>query len=223
MHGTTKIGVYSNGTTAYCYDTNNGLVVMDNFAGYYIGYKANLLVGVTVGDSYVDDITITKTAVVKDVTVTVVDSEGNAVTGATLVVKDADGNVLATQPEITEEAGVYTVKGLSFDNFAQKYTVCVGENSCEVDFINAEGEITATATEGGDQDNEDEEDDEEDGEEEIKVVPGSNITSWGDAESGDAQGLTAVTTEKYEGEKSFKMPGRKQIRIHPDFRAARYL
>ena len=45
------------------------------------------------------------------------------------------------------------------------------------------------------------------------TVPNSNLTTWGDAEAGDSQGLTAVTTEKFEGEKSFEFSGTKKIRI----------
>ncbi|MBQ9480978.1 MAG: hypothetical protein IJU84_02295, partial [Clostridia bacterium] len=42
---------------------------------------------------------------------------------------------------------------------------------------------------------------------------GVNITSWGDAESGDFGALTAVTTEKFGGEHSFEIPSEKQVRI----------
>ena len=46
----------------------------------------------------------------------------------------------------------------------------------------------------------------------VADTQGSNLTPWGDAEGGEAP-LTAVSTEKFGGEKSFEISAQTQIRI----------
>ena len=116
-------GVYSDGTKFYAYQNGGELGEIQDNAGYYVAQQAYLDLGVTGKSSiYYDDISIAKTTVAKDVTVTVLYGE-TEVSGATFVVYDSDGVALTTQPEVVEENGVYTLQGVPFDNFASKYTV----------------------------------------------------------------------------------------------------
>jgi len=155
------VGLYTVDGKVYAYHKGGELELIKESGTDSIKGQTYLDIITTVGSIYFDDITLAKCTTSKNATVTVVDANGAAVSGATLVVKDAEGNALEVQPEITENEGVYTIKGLKYSNFAQKYTVCVGEETCTVDFINAEGNITVTATEGGDEGEEEEEEEEE--------------------------------------------------------------
>ncbi len=81
-------------------------------------------IGSTNGGTYFDDFSVKQTSLTKDVKITVKDG-AEVVTGETLIVKDAEGNVLETQPEITENDGVYTVKGLNFPSLSYGYKYSV--------------------------------------------------------------------------------------------------
>lgn len=97
----------------------------------------NLDLGSNNGGSYFDDISIVKSSYTKNVTITLKDG-ADLVTGKTLIIKDANGVALENQPEIVEENGVYTVKGLTFNTLKDTYKYAVeGVNGL------ADGVITA--------------------------------------------------------------------------------
>ena len=76
------------------------------------------------GGTWFDDISIVETSLTKDVRITLKDG-ANTVSGKTIVIKDANGTALSTQPDIEEENGVYTVKGLAFNNLTDSYRFSV--------------------------------------------------------------------------------------------------
>ena len=62
----------------------------------------------------------------------------DVVTGKTIIIKDANGVALETQPEIVEDNGVYTVKNLTFNTLKDTYKFAIeGINGL------ADGVITA--------------------------------------------------------------------------------
>ena len=146
-------GVYGDGTNFYAY--NNGtLELVESLAGYLPAYQSRLDLGSNSGvkDFYCDDLTIVKTTVEKDVTLSVLDgATGAIVTGATIVVCDENGVALATQPVVEENEGVYTVKGLSFENFTSSYILQVkdGEKvvgTAQASVINTELSVSTPYT-----------------------------------------------------------------------------
>ncbi len=131
---TTTFGVYGDGTNFYTYNGGT-LEKVDALAGYVPAYQTRFDFGSNSNKKsfYCDDVIIQKTAIEKDIVVSVLDGDtGAAVTGATIVVSDSEGNVLATQPTVEENNGVYTVKALSFENFASSYTIQVKKGNVVV-------------------------------------------------------------------------------------------
>ncbi len=86
--------------------------------------NADFDLGSNSGGSYFDDISVVEATYTTDVTVTLKDGIDN-VSGKTLIIKDASGTPLADQPEITENEGVYTIKGLTFNTLKDSYKFAV--------------------------------------------------------------------------------------------------
>lgn len=86
--------------------------------------NADFDLGSNSGGSYFDDISVVEATYTTDVTVTLKDGAEN-VSGKTLIIKDANGSPLAEQPEITENDGVYTIKGLTFNTLKDSYKFAV--------------------------------------------------------------------------------------------------
>lgn len=144
-------GIYGNGEKVYAYQ--NGTLSELSPANKCIVAKQNRFDLVAKnGSVYFDDLQVIRRAVSKDATLTVVDEDGNTVSGAELTVADENGTALEVQPEITEAEGVYTVKALAYSNFTQKYKIVAGEANCTVDLVNSTGELTVAVEEEEDED-----------------------------------------------------------------------
>ncbi len=151
VHLNNVFGVYSDGEKVYLYHNGGKLEEAAQLAGMTITTQVYLDIGATQsGSLYFDDLSITKSAAKKDVTVTLFGGDGN-VSGATLTVCDINGIALATQPEVVEENGVYTLKDVPFEKFnteymvkAEKGGVTLGTN--KVSFLNAETSISSAFT-----------------------------------------------------------------------------
>ena len=86
--------------------------------------NADFDLGSNNGGTWFDDISVMESTYSGDVRISLKDG-ANAVSGKTLIIKDAAGNPLETQPQIVEAEGVYTVKGLTFNTLKDSYRFSV--------------------------------------------------------------------------------------------------
>lgn len=104
-------------------DVNGAMAELGSLAGRTEIPSVAFDIGVTGGGSFViDDISLKETTVTKNATIKLMDGE-TAVEEATFIVKDVEGNELATQPQVTYNDGVYTISGLEFENVAAQYKI----------------------------------------------------------------------------------------------------